>query len=112
MTMGETHALTPYRSYFEITPYDTHYPIHTPHQSLFPEQTPFNTHYPDRTNHRSFPLYYIERTPHISSEQSNNSNDQSESKSLYEYSTAILSVILIFGIAYILGARSNTHNDS
>jgi len=94
MTNKESPIMTPYRSYEEIVPH-----------------TPYDTHHPGRTNERSFPLDYNERT----SNESDNNDDQNKANSLFIYSTAVLSLILICCFILIInkikiseGASSST----
>jgi len=94
MTKINTLIPTPYRSYEELSP----------HQSLFPIHTPYNTHYPERTNQRS---WLEERTPSFSNEQSNNSVDESKTNTIFMYSTFCL--IIIIGI--ILTYNCITHKN-
>jgi len=117
MTKINTHDLTPYRSFEEHTPHQslfpdptppqTLFPEYTPHQSLYPNPTPFQTHYPERTNHRSFPVDFVERTPLISIDQSNNNLNENTSNSVLMYSAVGLLMIIVVMISYIIGSQRN-----
>ena len=86
MTKINTPPLTPYRSYGEQSPHNTHFPVCTPHQSLFPIQTLYRTH-PERTNQRTFPLDFDEQTQKISQKESNKNVDESKSNAMFMHSS-------------------------
>jgi len=99
---------TPHQSLFpEHTPHQSLFPEHTPHQSLFPIHTPYHSQNPERTNQRSFPVDFIERTPSISNDQSNNNLNEIKSNSVFMYSTGVLFIMIVAIISYNLGGQKN-----
>jgi len=103
---------TPYDTHHPVhTPYDTHYPVHTPYDTHYPVHTPYDTHHPDRTNQQSFPIDFIERTPSISSEQSNNNVDESKTSSAFMYSTVVLFIMILVILSYIVGTQRNPNKN-
>jgi len=105
--------LTPYRSFGEPDPPQSLFPKYTPHQSLFPIHTPYHTQNPERTNQRSFPEDFIERTPSLSNDQSNNNLNENESNSIFMYSTVGMFMIIVVMISYNIGSqRKKNHSSS
>jgi len=103
---------TPHQSLFPVhTPYDTHHPVHTPYDTHYPVHTPYDTRHPDRTNQQSFPIDFIERTPSISSEQSNNNVDESKTSSAFMYSTVVLFIMILVILSYIVGTQRNPNKN-
>jgi len=119
MSKINTPILTPYRSFGEPDPHQSLFPEqtphqslfseHTPHQSLFPIHTPYHTQNHERTNHRSFPEDFIERTPALSNDQSNNNINENKSNSVFMYSTGVLLIMIVAIISYNLGGKK-IHN--
>jgi len=103
---------TPYRSFVELSPHQTLFPEHTPHQSLFPIHTPYRTHFPENTIQRSFPVDFVEKTPSISTDQSNNNIDENKSNSIFIFSTVGLIIVILVMISYNFGIQKNQNNIS